>query len=341
MVHRKRTDISDHVVNIINHQLRGRTKTRLLITEMRIDVIGGILSTVIRGLNRYFKLDFIIHFNSIDCCIYYDHDKPVWTHFLNNEYWNIASSMTHIFEKFLSGIIRSLDDYVAVHVVKQAIKAPLFISKTSFEESWITKSLTIEASFRAAGVIPYCYHNGTLWFLLQRVINTTETRYCGWSDFGGKKDPGETICQTAAREFCEETSCLIYLNEMVDNPEFKSIMNTKDILQQAQSWFQARINQHPIRAVTHNYVCYFVLVKYFDACLLPERQDTHENAYLCLRECKWFTFRDILRMNPEDYHGRIRQMQIKDAIKHFNKKDGFMIPPESQKTVGNLKLITS
>ena len=58
-------------------------------------------------------------------------------------------------------------------------------------------------SHRGAGVLPYCYQDGQLYFLLSKEgygfsANT-------WCDFGGSKDGAEMAFQTAARECWEES----------------------------------------------------------------------------------------------------------------------------------------
>ena len=58
-----------------------------------------------------------------------------------------------------------------------------------------------------AGILPIAEKDGKLFFLLSReTINTTEWKGRGkWSDFGGKREKGETLKTTALREGFEET----------------------------------------------------------------------------------------------------------------------------------------
>lgn len=49
-----------------------------------------------------------------------------------------------------------------------------------------------------AGGLPYCMKDGEVLFLIGQDPE-------GWSDFGGMAEKGETVLQTAAREFSEET----------------------------------------------------------------------------------------------------------------------------------------
>ena len=58
----------------------------------------------------------------------------------------------------------------------------------------------------SAGILPYTYYKGTIYFLLGR---DTENK---WSDFGGRVEPKDRCDyeSTAAREFLEETLGSVY-----------------------------------------------------------------------------------------------------------------------------------
>jgi 8-oxo-dGTP pyrophosphatase MutT (NUDIX family) len=55
----------------------------------------------------------------------------------------------------------------------------------------------------AASILPITIHNKKLYFLFGKE-NELEDSAKGWSDFGGRVDPGETIYQAALREGSEE-----------------------------------------------------------------------------------------------------------------------------------------
>jgi len=57
----------------------------------------------------------------------------------------------------------------------------------------------------AASILPVSIHNGKLYFLFGKE-NPMEDSSKGFSDFGGRVDPGETLFQTALREGSEELS---------------------------------------------------------------------------------------------------------------------------------------
>ena len=63
-----------------------------------------------------------------------------------------------------------------------------------------------------AGILPYAIQNGQLYVLLgrERVEDNQKHGQSGlWSDFGGKKIPGEETIETAAREAFEESDGLL------------------------------------------------------------------------------------------------------------------------------------
>ena len=55
----------------------------------------------------------------------------------------------------------------------------------------------------AASILPVTIHNGQLYFLFGKE-NPMEDSAKGFSDFGGRVDPGETLMKTALREGSEE-----------------------------------------------------------------------------------------------------------------------------------------
>jgi hypothetical protein len=55
----------------------------------------------------------------------------------------------------------------------------------------------------AASILPITIHNGELYFLFGKE-NPMEDSSKGFSDFGGRVDPGETLFKTALREGSEE-----------------------------------------------------------------------------------------------------------------------------------------
>ncbi len=61
----------------------------------------------------------------------------------------------------------------------------------------------VDDKIKAAGILPVALHRGNLYFLLGESVDGL------WGDFGGIREKGETVMETAKREGTEELSGLI------------------------------------------------------------------------------------------------------------------------------------
>lgn len=194
---------------------------------------------------------------------------------------------------------------------------------------------------KSAGVIPYAIHDGKVYFLFQQSVNPLRKKDIGWNDFGGKKvDYNESTANTAGREFSEETSCLFYLKEnsselhskyynlLKDNPELlyddKTIDILKNLIPESQKFYSQIITKYvqPIYISSkETYISYFVKVPYIPPEDLPRAEDLHI-PYECryIRECKWFTFEELMALTEKDFHKRLQITRIQQRIlKYYNK----------------------
>ncbi|BCS83333.1 nudix hydrolase [Cotonvirus japonicus] len=201
---------------------------------------------------------------------------------------------------------------------------------------------------KSAGIVPFTYINGTLKFLFQREKNPQRKKDSGWNDFGGKQiNSKEKTADIAAREFSEETSCLFYLMEKIesDNNKSKEIYNLlkhnnelyyseetidilKTIIPLSQKYFSEKITEYVIPiflSSKETYISYFVKVKYIPESDLPTAEDLHipyEDRYL--RECKWFSLDEIMKMNEKEFHKRLQITRIQQRIAKYNGKELFV-----------------
>ena len=86
-----------------------------------------------------------------------------------------------------------------------------------------------------AGILPIAMHNGKRYYLIGRESKKIKFPESGlYSDFGGKKDKGETPIQTAIREGFEETIGILgnknKIKYLIKNKLHTKIMYKKDIL---------------------------------------------------------------------------------------------------------------
>lgn len=201
------------------------------------------------------------------------------------------------------------------------------------------------ANCKSAGIIPYTIYCGQTYFLLQKIKNPLRKKESGWNDFGGKQiKPDETTAEIAAREFSEETSCLFYLKEQNDEKSmelFQILKNNEDLFYSedtikklkstiliSQKYFADKINKYvsPIHISSkETYISFFIRVEYIKEQELPGAEDIHipyENRYM--RECKWFSYDEIMSLGEKDFHKRLQITRIQQRISTYNAKGLFM-----------------
>lgn len=203
---------------------------------------------------------------------------------------------------------------------------------------------------KSAGIIPYTIHNQNLYFLFQKAENPKRKKDSGWNDFGGKKiEFEEHTALTAAREFSEETSCLFYLLEIIENdPQkkqlylkyYEMLKNNdmlkydkdvveilKQLIKDSQNFFFEKITEVvlPIYISSkETYISYFVKVKHIPEQDLPIAEDIHipyDVRYI--RQCKWISYDELLTIDNTDFHKRLQITRIQQRIIDYKKKGLF------------------
>ena len=142
----------------------------------------------------------------------------------------------------------------------------------------------------AAGIIPYILINGERYFLLGLEISNNK-----WSGFVGKSEQGETITQTAIREFNEETvgifqSYDIYLNVKINE--------TKCLTDKTSTDKNVYIYFIEFPEESQEVIKDFINVK---ATMVLDHY--HEKSII-----KWFNLKDIKNSNRILY--RLKQMIV-------------------------------
>lgn len=205
-----------------------------------------------------------------------------------------------------------------------------FIKTHKFLINTVLKSINPLSS----GVLPYCYHNGEILFLMQR-MKYDNISNCGWNDFGGKKNGNENIIEGASREFCEETSCLFFINKFMKdinlvnisdelknpNKNLKKFINS--LINRAKKYYSKNIiNQCMYINSRDRYFTFLLKVDYIDAELIPDYEDVHvynnDNKYE--RECKWFSYNELMEMENEKFHKRFYVPKFKFLISNYYEK---------------------
>ena len=80
-----------------------------------------------------------------------------------------------------------------------------------------------------AGILPVAYYRNKVYFLFGRETKDVNNKQAGqWSDFGGTREKGETLFQTAVREGYEETDGIFgderAIEQLIENNQIE-VMN--------------------------------------------------------------------------------------------------------------------
>lgn len=189
----------------------------------------------------------------------------------------------------------------------------------------------------SAGIIPYTKYNNKLLFLFQHsLINNKKN--AGWNDFGGKRlSKDETTAQTASREFSEETSCLFYFKEKNDklydifknniNHEETIINSLIDAIPKSQEYYENKITEYVVPLFINSketYISYLLEVPWIPEEDIPNAEDIHIPYHVrYLRECRWFSYEEIINLNITEFHKRLQITNIKNKIISFYKRGLF------------------
>lgn len=208
---------------------------------------------------------------------------------------------------------------------------------------------------KGAGVIPYTFIDGSLYFLFQRSTFPVNPKNQGWNDFGGKKDgdDGDAI-DIASREFTEETNCLFYLRENLstegnaklfellqhrDDMSYSddAVVNLKKLLPIAKTYYNIKLrnqNQELKLKIKETYASYFIYVPFIEAEIIPKAEDLHVDYDIrYMRECKWISFNELKEMNDEEFHKRLQIVKIKARIQDLFNRNLFIDPDLSEEAL--------
>jgi hypothetical protein len=203
---------------------------------------------------------------------------------------------------------------------------------------------------KGAGIIPYCYYDNKLMFLMQ-ITNIPDNiikkkrdkyKYGVYSDFGGKREKNDcNAVDIACREFSEETSLLVYLNDIglsnhtiyneiknYSHNTDKNVKNTiiekiKNLIDHSINYFKTNLIreylQKPKTQMMCNngsYVLYLLEINYINPEDLPVEEDitaNYETKYN--RKCYWISYDELNKINYDDMHKRLKLLRFKENVK--------------------------
>lgn len=187
---------------------------------------------------------------------------------------------------------------------------------------------------KSAGVVPYSYVEGKLYFLFQIThppISDIKSRnkigvLC---DFGGKRDAllDKDIIMTASREFSEETSCLFFEKDSEKN----NLKNLKNLITKSTEHYSNQIKnmceKHKYFELYHDfsYVVYLLKTDYIPAETFPDKEDQYINYDVHYkRECLWISYDDLMRMPYYKIHRRLNAVKLLPKIRCLYDNDLFL-----------------
>jgi 8-oxo-dGTP pyrophosphatase MutT (NUDIX family) len=146
---------------------------------------------------------------------------------------------------------------------------------------------------RAAGVIPFCRHDGRLMFFMQDMTNGSRVgQLC---DFGGRSEADDAdLFFTAARELEEETSAVFGSADEV-------AMRLR------------REGTIRILNPTGKYVSFFLKVDYVNPSAVPSIDATDENN--AARDCRWYRPDELLKQAE---HARLQGRLLTPSRSRFD-----------------------
>lgn len=205
---------------------------------------------------------------------------------------------------------------------------------------------------KGSGIVPFTIHNGKIYFLMQRSENPIKKKDAGWNDFGGKKDEGdgENTIPTACREFSEETSCLFYLHEIINTvkneteiadlkAQYDRIISYNsnhddsisdmlpNLIKESKQYYENKLNKKSNLMYISSkeiYISFFLHIPYIECEKIPIAEDLHvfyEERYT--RECKWFSYDELMELDDRDFHKRLQITKIKKRIINYFEKGLF------------------
>ena len=179
-----------------------------------------------------------------------------------------------------------------------------------------------------AGVIPFCMHEGTVWFLFQKTFTGRKTGHL--VDFGGGGEPGESHRQTAIREFIEETETMYFSGNTRAAGLTQAAVEAQIPL--LESLFEKTLRSHPdwwcqrgagSKGKPRDWVTFFIEFEYRDVAAMNRAWELDAGTrFSKRRELLWFaadTLCAIYEHEPERLWKRVRQLiNAKETIQSIN-----------------------
>jgi 8-oxo-dGTP pyrophosphatase MutT (NUDIX family) len=178
-----------------------------------------------------------------------------------------------------------------------------------------------------AGVIPFCVHDGSVYFLFQTTFSGRKAGYL--IDFGGGQGLDEGDRETAVREFVEETETMYFSEDLQRACRDTSLVENQIPI--VDTLFEETLSAHPdwwcIRRHAKRWRSYFIEFPYQDVGLLNrEWRDDSVGRFKKRRELSWVSASELLAIyehRPKQLWKRVRQLhQAPNLIRKIVQEKG-------------------
>ncbi len=172
----------------------------------------------------------------------------------------------------------------------------------------------------AAGILPYCVHNGKSYFLIGKAKHNDF-----WSDFGGFRDKADrSIEYAAAREFAEETRYVF--GQLINDYSLEGSINYILPRIKSDQCLKSFSKSKKDNTRTNVYKMYFVEVDYISSTVLEQAKKVphYEKEKYC-----WISAEDFLAFIKQDAHktdGVFEQMSLRGPFWNNFKKNQENLP---------------
>ncbi len=185
------------------------------------------------------------------------------------------------------------------------------------------------------GILPVAFHKGKIYFLFSREYSKSKTKRGLWSDFGGSKEKGETLLETAIREGFEENKKVCIAGRLVTKRKMGKSLFAH--VQDGSDRFQIYIKKNKIG---DDAFAAFKVLDVGDHIGVEGELFTTKTGEPTLKVTEWVLLSKSLLPLPEKWHGlqdvetRYRQRYL-DLIANPEVRDLFNKRIETIKKIRN------
>jgi len=121
----------------------------------------------------------------------------------------------------------------------------------------------------------------------------------------------------------------LYVDIKAGKTDSDTVNELLRIIPLSQAYFTNKIQGYERKIFIYSkeiYISYFLRVNYLPADDLPKSEDLHiPYVERYTRKCKWFTYDELMKVDPQKFHKRLQITKIKQRLKYFYDHHLFII----------------